>query len=138
MKTALMTLTVVALFPPILRAEDKMPSLTLSTRDAVFQITLNDSATARDFAALLPLDIELSDYNRVEKVFSLPRRLTTQGAPEGYDPAPGDVALFAPWGNIVLYYGDAPWYRGIVPIGRFGGDLDALSRADGPAVIRAD
>src|SRR5574337_1015936 len=50
---------------------------------------LDDSATARDFAALLPIELTLKDYASTEKIADLPRRLSTEGAPPGVDPAVG-------------------------------------------------
>lgn len=50
--------------------------------------TLNDSAAARDFAAQLPLTLNLTDFHQAEKIADLPRRLSTSGAPDGAAPAP--------------------------------------------------
>ncbi|MFI1209822.1 cyclophilin-like fold protein [Streptomyces sp. NPDC020802] len=68
--------------------------------------TLNDSATARDFAALLPLTLNLTDFHENEKIADLPRRLSTSGAPDGVRPRTGDLAYYAPWGNLAIYYRD--------------------------------
>lgn len=68
--------------------------------------TLNDSATARDFAALLPLALNLSDFHETERIADLPRRLSTAGAPEAARPKAGDLAYYAPWGNLALFYRD--------------------------------
>jgi hypothetical protein len=35
--------------------------------------------------------LALSDYDETEKISDLPRRLSTAGAPEGVDPAEGDI-----------------------------------------------
>ena len=59
--------------------------------------TLLDTATARDFASLLPLTLTLNDYAATEKISDLPRRLSTEGAPLGSDPSIGDVAYYSPW-----------------------------------------
>ncbi|WP_179382102.1 cyclophilin-like fold protein [Streptomyces sp. SA15] len=56
---------------------------------------LNDSATARDFAALLPLRLDLSDFYQTERMADLPRRLSTSGAPKGTEPKAGDLAYYA-------------------------------------------
>jgi hypothetical protein len=37
--------------------------------------TLDDNATARDFAALLPLSLTLTDYARIERIAYLPCKL---------------------------------------------------------------
>ena len=42
---------------------------------------LDDSAAGRAFAGLLPLELDLTDYNATEKVSQLPARLDTTGAP---------------------------------------------------------
>jgi len=57
---------------------------------------LDNNAAVRDFAALLPLELTLSDYNQTEKIADLPKRLSTEGAPDGIDPEIGDIAYYAP------------------------------------------
>jgi hypothetical protein len=68
--------------------------------------TLNDSSAARDFAAQLPLILKLTDFHKNEKIADLPRRLSTSGAPNGVHPRTGDLAFYAPWGNLAIYYRD--------------------------------
>jgi hypothetical protein len=65
--------------------------------------TLEDTPTARDFASLLPLNLPLTDYARTEKVADLPRRLSTQDAPAGFDPSVGDITYYAAWGNLAIF-----------------------------------
>jgi hypothetical protein len=52
---------------------------------------LHDNATARDLAVQLPLTLIFRDHNNVEKSAPLPRELSQEGAPEGHDPAAGDM-----------------------------------------------
>jgi hypothetical protein len=54
--------------------------------------TLVDNETSRDFVSLLPLTLTLTDYAGTEKISDLPRRLSTEGAPDGSDPSVGDIA----------------------------------------------
>jgi hypothetical protein len=90
---------------------------------------LDGNATARDFAAQLPLTLTFRDHNSVEKTAPLPRELSIEGAPEGHDPAAGDIGYWAPDGDLVFYYNsDAPFFNGIVRIGEFDGELDAIER----------
>ncbi len=90
---------------------------------------LHDNATARDLAAQLPLTLTFRDHNNVEKTAPLPRELSLDGAPEGHDPAAGDIGYWAPDGNLVLYYDDdAPFWNGIVRIGEFDDDADTIKR----------
>ena len=88
---------------------------------------LEDNPTSRDFASMLPLTIRMSDYNRTEKTGKLPRALSTEGAPDGFDPSVGDIALYAPWGTLVLYYRDFAWSRGLVFLGRITAGVDRLA-----------
>jgi len=66
------------------------------------QATLLDSPTSRDFYSLLPMTITLEDYASTEKIAYMPRKLSTAGAPDGVDPAVGDIAYYAPWGNVAI------------------------------------
>ncbi|MFD7443549.1 cyclophilin-like fold protein [Streptomyces sp. NPDC059909] len=94
--------------------------------------TLNDSAAARDFAALLPLTRDLEDFHQTERIAYLPRELDTSGAPDAVEPKAGDLAYYAPWGNLALFYrdGDSP-SASLVILGRVdGGGTDRLATAD--------
>ncbi|MFF7884149.1 cyclophilin-like fold protein [Streptomyces sp. NPDC020794] len=94
--------------------------------------TLNDSATARDFAALLPLTLHLSDFHRTERIAGLPRRLTTADALAATAAKAGDLAYYAPWGNLALYYRDGgpDPDTGLVLLGRMAdGDIKHLATA---------
>ncbi|MFI6624693.1 cyclophilin-like fold protein [Streptomyces sp. NPDC050528] len=68
--------------------------------------TLNDHAVARDFASLLPLSLDLEDFHQTERIAYPPRRLGTAGAPDPAAPKAGDLAYYAPWGNLALFYRD--------------------------------
>ncbi len=100
--------------------------------DTVLAARLHDDATARDLAARLPLTLTFRDHNNVEKTAPLPRELSLEGAPEGHDPAAGDIGYWAPGGDVVLYYdSDAPFFNGIVRVGEFDGAMDAIERQGG-------
>ena len=96
--------------------------------DTVLAARLHDNATAHDLAAQLPLTLTFRDLNNVEKTAPLPRELSLEGAPEGHDPA-GDIGYWAPGGDLVFYYdSDAPFFNGIVRIGEFDSEMDAIER----------
>ncbi len=109
-------------------ASDGTP-IRITVGDAELSARVHDNATARDLAAQLPLTLSFRDHNNVEKTAPLPRELSLDGAPEGHDPAAGDIGYWAPDGDLVFYYdSDAPFFNGIVHIGEFDGDMDALDR----------
>ena len=95
---------------------------------------LEESAAARDFRALLPLTLTLTDYNATEKIADLPRRLSMEGAPVSIDPEPGDLAYYAPWGNLAIFYKDFGTSRGLVRLGRLSRIPDAFRRS-GPVSV---
>ena len=97
--------------------------------DTELTARLDDNATARDLAAQLPLTLDFRDHNNVEKTAPLPRELSLDGAPEGHDPVAGEIGYWAPDGDLVFYYdSDAPFFNGIVRIGEFDGEMDAIQR----------
>ena len=97
--------------------------------DTELTARLDDNATARDLAAQLPLTLTFRDHNNVEKTAPLPRELSLDGAPDRHDPSAGDIGYWAPDGDLVFYYdSDAPFFNGIVRIGEFDGEMDAIER----------
>lgn len=93
----------------------------------IITASLEESDSARDFFAMLPLTLPLEDYAETEKIAYLPRKLTTQTAPEGIDPQVGDIAYYAPWGNLAIYYRDFGYSSGLIRLGRITSGLDALT-----------
>lgn len=87
--------------------------------------TLNDSAASREFAALLPLTLQLKDYAREEKISDLPSRLTIEGSPEGTTANKGDITLYAPWGNLAIFYKPHSYVSGLITLGQLD-EPDAL------------
>ncbi len=78
---------------------------------------LDDNATVRDFLDALPGTMDFEDYGGIEKITYPPEKLSTQGAPDGYDPSAGDICLYAPWGDICIFYRDFSYAKGLVRMG---------------------
>ena len=91
------------------------------------EATLLDNATARDFLSRLPITLTLEDYNATEKIGYPPRKLSTASAPAGVDPSVGDIAYYAPWGNLAIFYKDFGYSRGLIGLGRIDSGIEALS-----------
>jgi hypothetical protein len=96
--------------------------------DAILTGRLWDNATARDLIAQLPLTLTFHDFNGVEKIAQLPRKLSMDGVPAGDDPFPLDIGYYNPSGDLVFYYDDVGYFIGIVRIGQFDGSMDAIMR----------
>ena len=85
------------------------------------------NATTKDFLALLPVTLTLDDYNGTEKIGYLPKKLSTDDAPEGFTPSIGDIAYYAPWGNVAIFYRDFRYSKGLVLLGRIQSGVEALT-----------
>lgn len=99
--------------------------------------TLYDNATARDFAALLPLSLTMEDYATIERVSNLPRKLSTQGAPDGVAPVAGELTHYAPWGNLAIFIQGRPYAHSLLPLGKVDDGLSILARS-GPYTVRIE
>jgi hypothetical protein len=78
---------------------------------------LENNATAEDFSSLLPLRLTLDDSNGTEQISDLPKKLSTRGAPQRVAPKAGDLAYYAPWGSLAIFYNDFAYSRGLVKFG---------------------
>ena len=103
--------------------------INIRIEDRVLTGTLNNSRAAQDFASLLPLSLTLDDYASTEKISNLPRRLSSDDAPPGFDPSVGDIAYYAPWGNLAIFYRNFSYSRGLVSLGKLDEGTDVLSRS---------
>ncbi|WP_329126322.1 cyclophilin-like fold protein [Streptomyces sp. NBC_01465] len=93
--------------------------------------TLNDSPAAHDLATLLPLTVDLKDFHGTERIGDPPRKLTTDDAPEPSAPRVGDIAYYAPWGNLALFYQDGPSASSdLLVLGHIDADAGQLARAE--------
>lgn len=127
-------------FSPVVSAQDKQRqhlALTITINGSPYAATLDDTPPARDFASLLPLDLLLRDYHGIEKVADLPRDLDTSGAPASYEPRAGDITVFAPWGNIAIFYKPFRASPGLVRLGAFDQLPEALGGA-GDLTVRIE
>lgn len=88
----------------------------------VLTAVLYDNASAKDFMAQLPLVLTLSDFNGTEKIADLPKKISGEGAPNGFRPAAGDIAYYAPWGNLAIFYRDFRYSEKLILLGKIEGD----------------
>lgn len=103
--------------------------LNIAIGSATMTATLDDNPTARDLVAQLPVSLTLRDLGQAEKVSgALPKRLSEQGARARDAGARGEIAYYAPWGNIAFYRGQGPNAAGVIKIGRITSGIEALNQ----------
>jgi hypothetical protein len=101
--------------------------LKITVGNQVIIAALNDNPTTRDFISLLPITLTLTDYNATEKISSLPKKLSTKDAPAGYKPSVGDITLYAPWGNLAIFYKDFSYSNGLIVLGKITTGIENLN-----------
>lgn len=116
---------------PAFGRESQTMKIKITTGTKVLTATMLDNATSRDFMSMMPLTLLLRDYAGTEKISNLPRKLSTQGAPLGSDPSAGDITLYAPWGNLAIFYKDFNYASGLIILGRMDDGIDKLSTLSG-------
>lgn len=94
--------------------------------DQTFAATLLENAFAREFAAMLPLDLVIEDYSTNEKIAYLPRKLTEEGSVPFANEAAGDLCYYAPWGNLAFFHGGYKYSSGLIRLGRLDDDPQPL------------
>ena len=103
----------------------KRVKFTWSGGEAVAE--LNGSQSAESLWAMLPVTIDFKDFNGVERIAYTEKELSAEGAPESCTPDAGTLALYAPWGNLSVFYKPFRESRGLVPLGRFIEGADKVS-----------
>ena len=107
------------------REEPEMPGeaslkVNISVGDRTITATMEDNAA---------LEVTLNDYNNTtEKIFYPDPALTTEGVTCGCAPTPGDITIYAPWGNVAIFCKNWPHSDDLIKIGRIDGDgIEALN-----------
>lgn len=115
----------------------KRVKFTWSGGEAVAE--LNGSQSAESLWAMLPVTVDFKDFNGVERIAYTEKELSAEGAPESCTPEAGTLALYAPWGNLSVFYKPFRESRGLVPLGRFVEGADKVSTlGEAVRIERAD
>lgn len=81
-----------------------------------------DNPTTRDFVSQLPLTVDMGDFGGKEKIL-YPKILSTAEQKTVSNPKIGDINVYAPWGNIAVFYGSYSCSRDLLRIGRIIGGI---------------
>ncbi len=95
--------------------------------------TYIDTGSARDFASLLPLTLQMNDLFQREKYGRLPRSLTAGGEPQSSYEI-GNIVYWSPGPDIAVFYdhdGQSIPAPGIVILGDIDSGVDAFKKYDG-------
>ncbi|WP_247617877.1 cyclophilin-like fold protein [Pseudomonas syringae] len=109
--------------------QERLIRIVMEIDGTTLDATLEGNKTAEHFVSLLPLSLTLEDYAATEKIGDLPEKLSTQDAPAGYVPAAGDLAYYAPWGNLAIFHKNFRYSPQLVKLGHFDSGLEVLRKS---------
>ncbi len=110
--------------------ESAKRKITMMVNEQSISIVLYDTPAANALYDMLPLELTFEDYNGIEKISYLSGKLPTEGEPDGCDPERGDFCLYAPWGNLSIFYEDFGESNGLIPLGHVENGIEILSGMD--------
>ncbi|MGE4552263.1 MAG: cyclophilin-like fold protein [Desulfovibrionaceae bacterium] len=79
--------------------------MTVDANGKAIVFELNGSTAAQALLAQLPLSVDVENYGGIEKIFYPPKKLDTAGMSPARSCPSGTLAYYAPWGDVVLFYG---------------------------------
>ena len=93
-------------------------------------LILNNSKAADNLYNMLPLQLSFKDFNHTEKITYPPRSVHEGLRPEGHKPVKGDLCLYAPWGNLCIFYRDYSISADLFYLGRFEEGVELLEKQE--------
>jgi len=108
-------------------ANKKAMKLKITSGDKVVMAILYENPTTRGFIGQLPLTVDMEDFAGKEKIFYPPNKLSSTERKAVSDPKIGDINVYAPWGNIAIFYGSYSGSRDLIRIGRITEGIDVIN-----------
>ena len=91
-----------------------------------FDETLYHTPAANALYDMLPLELTFEDFNGIEKIAYMDNELPTEGEPSEFDPDVGDLCLYAPWGNLSIFYKDFRNSNGLISLGHIDSGIELI------------
>jgi hypothetical protein len=108
-------------------------SVKASGNTTVFE--LNNSPAARDLYAQLPLSLTVENYSDNEKIFYPAKKLNTTDTPPADGGRAGTLAYYAPWGDVVMFYGGFRSAPGLYELGQVTSGSEYIPQMSGTILI---
>lgn len=103
-----------------------------------FSAVLYDTPAANALYAQLPLTLTFEDFNGIEKIAYMDNKLPTAGEKMEFDPNVGDICLYAPWGNLSLFYKDFRNSQGLVSLGHLTNGIEFFAGQQNNFTVRIE
>lgn len=98
-------------------------------------VKLGQGSAAKDLYKRLPLKVKFEDFNSTEKIAYLNSALNLQGEPKGYTPQVGDLAYYAPWKNLSVFYKDFRYSDNLIYLGKIQKGAVNLETFEGKDIL---
>eukprot|EP00934_Nitzschia_sp_Nitz4_P000369 Nitzschia sp. Nitz4//scaffold7_size249615//208776//209201//NITZ4_001206-RA/size249615-processed-gene-0.371-mRNA-1//-1//CDS//3329558529//369//frame0 len=123
---------------PVNSKVKQLMQVTVKVNGSSVVYKLNDSQASKDLYAQLPMDIKVEDYGGIEKIFYPPNKLKTAGTPLVKAAKPGTLAYYAPWADVVMFYGNFGSASGLYELGHAVQGGDTIKTIRGSVRIEAE
>lgn len=111
-------------------------TIKLIINDKTYSAQLYNSPAADSLYGMLPLTLTFEDFNGIEKIAYLNDSLNIEGEPDGFQPVKGDLCLYAPWGNLSVFYQDFRYSEQLISLGHIeDGALNEMAGMDEDFVV---
>lgn len=117
----------------VLPKEQKMEKMRIAFAGGEVVVRLYDNPAARQLKELLPAEFEFMDFAGEEKIAEFPRPLSLKDAPRGMVASAGKMFIYAPWGNLGIFYRDhgTKVDNSLIPLGEVEEGLPLLQKHKG-------
>ena len=97
---------------------DNCNQIKFTFSDQTVLATLADNSAAKELYKKLPFTVSFSDFHSEEKIAYLPNKEKLDVSNiDGCAPNAGDITIYAPWGNIAIFYVSIRYNSDLKPIG---------------------
>lgn len=120
------------------RQEKTQKTIKLIVGEQEFPAVLYDSPAANALYARLPLTLTFEDFNGIEKIAYMDDKLPTAGEKQEFDPNVGDLCLYAPWGNLSLFYKDFRKSQGLISLGQLNAGIEFFAEQNSDFTVRIE
>lgn len=112
--------------------------ITVSSDRSTVVYRLNDSSASRELYAQLPMSVDVEKYGGNEIIFYPPKKLATSDTPLAKPASRGTLAYYAPWGDVVMFYGSFGSVAGLYELGSAISGSESIQTLSGTVFIDKD
>lgn len=118
-------------------AENEKTRIRIAAEENTIVFELNDSAAAKSLYRQLPLSLDVENFSNNEKIFYPPEKLDVTDTPQAASGV-GTLAYYAPWGDVVMFYGDYSLNGQLYELGQAVSGTENIHSLSGILLIEKD